>query len=103
MSQTFQYDALDVLTRAEKKADDWWTSTLKNAKARTDMDQAMIDNAFKNDKQFMTHAGDVFRTNADNVYRGTRATYDTILEPDRYDMQKKAYGRDGLRAQDEGW
>jgi hypothetical protein len=63
----------------------------------------MFDNAFKNDKQFMTHAGDVFRTNADNVYRGTRATYDTILEPDRYDMQKKAYGRDGLRAQDEGW
>ncbi|PUE15490.1 hypothetical protein [Limnohabitans sp. WS1] len=103
MSQTFQHDPLDVLTRAEKSADDWWTSTLKNAKARTDLDQQHWDNAFKNDKQFMTHGSDLFKTNSENTYRGTRAQYDTMLEPDRYDTQKSVYGRDNLRAQDETW
>jgi hypothetical protein len=28
MSQTFQYDPLEILNRAEKSADDWWTSTV---------------------------------------------------------------------------
>lgn len=103
MSQTFKYDALDILDRAGKSANDWWSNTIKNAKARTDLDQQHWDNAFKNDKQFMTHGSDVFKTNADNVYRGTRAQYDTMLEPDRYDTQKSVYGRDNLRAQDETW
>jgi hypothetical protein len=64
------------------------------------MDQAMLDNAFKNDKQFQTYGSDLFKTNAENVFRGTKATYDTMLEPDRYDTQKLTYGRDGLRARD---
>lgn len=101
MSQTFQYDPLDVLERAEKSADSWWTNTLKNAKARTDMDQSLLDNAFKNDKQFMTHESDLFKTNNENVYKGTKASYDTLLEPERFDAQKSVYTRDGLKALDQ--
>lgn len=103
MSQTFKYDALDILDRAGKSANDWWSNTIKNAKARTDLDQQHWDNAFKNDKQFMTHGSDVFKTNSDNVYRGTKAQYDTMLEPGRYNTQQSVYGRDNLRAQDETW
>lgn len=101
MSQTFQYDPLDVLNRAEKSADEWWSNTLKSAKARTDLDQQHFENAFKNDKQFMTHESDLFKTNNENVYKGTKASYDTLLEPERYDAQKSVYTRDGLKALDQ--
>jgi hypothetical protein len=100
MSRTFQYDTLDVLNRAEKSADDWWANTLKNAKARTDLDQQEFKNAFENDKTMQTYGSDLFKTNNENIYKGTKASYDTMLEPDRYNTQKLTYGRDGLRAQD---
>jgi hypothetical protein len=101
MSNTFQYDPLDILDRAEKSADNWWSRTLDNAKKRTDMDQTLQDNAFKNDKRFMTYGSDVFKTNAENVFHGTKAAYDTALEPDRYDTQKAVYGRTGLQARNQ--
>ncbi len=101
MSQTFQYDPLEILNRAEKSADDWWTSTVRSAKARTDLDQQHFENAFKNDKQFMTHESDLFKTNNENVYKGTKASYDTLLEPERFDAQKSVYTRDGLKALDQ--
>lgn len=101
MSRTFQYDTLDVLNRAEKSADDWWANTLKNAKARTDLDQQEFKNAFENDKTMQTYGSDLFKTNNENIYKGTKASYDTLLEPDRYDAQSAVYGRDGLRARDQ--
>lgn len=101
MSHTFKYDPLDILDRAEKSADEWWSNTLKSAKARTDLDQQHFENAFKNDKQFMTHESDLFKTNNENVYKGTKANYDTMLEPDRYDTQKAVYGRNGLAARNQ--
>ena len=101
MSSTFRYDPLDILNKAEKSADDWWSNTLKNAKARTDLDQQQFKNAFENDKTMQTYGSDLFKTNAENVYKGTKASYDTLLQPDRYDAQRAVYGRDGLRAKDQ--
>ena len=97
----FKYDTLDILDRAEKSASDWWSKTLDNAKKRTDMDQQLFKSAFDNDKLMRTHEGDVFRTGAENVYRGTKANYDTMLEPDRYNRDKSQMGRDTLRNDDE--
>lgn len=88
MADVFKYDTLDILNKADKGASDWWANTLDNAKKRTDMDQTMFENAFKNDKTFQTHGSDVFKTNADNVYLGTKANYNTLLEPDRYNRDK---------------
>jgi len=99
----FQYDALDILDRADKSASDWWSNTLANAKKRTDMDQALFENAFKNDKTYQTHASDVFKTGAENVYKGVQASNNTMLEPDRYNWNKAVYGRDTLSADDQAW
>lgn len=99
----FKYDTLDILDRAEKSASDWWSKTLDNAKKRTDMDQQLFKSAFDNDKLMRTHEGDVFRTGAENVYHGTKANYDTMLEPDRYNRDKSQMGRDTLRSDDESW
>lgn len=98
MSQTFQYDALEVLNRAQRSADEWWSNTLNNAKKRTDLDQTHLDNAFKNDERAVTYAPKIWATNAENIYKGTKAQYDTMLEPDRYDKQHEVYGRDASSA-----
>lgn len=95
---TFQYDALEVLNRAQRSADDWWSNTLNNAKKRTDLDQTHMDNAFKNDERQATYAPKVWATNAENMFKGTKAQYDTMLEPDRYERQHAVYGRDASEA-----
>ncbi len=99
MSNTFQYDPLEVLNRAQRSADDWWSNTLNNAKKRTDLDQTHLDNAFKNDERQATYAPKIFATNAINQHLGTKAQYDTMLEPDRYDKMHAVYGRDASEAQ----
>lgn len=48
-----------------------------------------------------TYGSDLFKTNNENIYKGTKAGYDTMLEPDRYNAQSAVYGRDGLRAKDQ--
>lgn len=98
MSNTFQYDPLEVLNRAQRSADDWWSNTLNNAKKRTDLDQTHLDNAFKNDERQATYAPKIFATNAINQHLGTKAQYDTMLEPDRYDKMHAVYGRDASEA-----
>lgn len=92
MSQTFKYDPLEVLSRAEKDAGDWWSKTIDNAKKRTQLDQQHFDNAFKNDRLMQTYSSDLFKTNAENAFKGSKAVYDAMLEPDRYDTQKATYG-----------
>lgn len=98
MSQTFKYDPLEVLNRAERGADEWWSNTLSNAKKRVDLDQTMLDNAFKNDERQATYAPKIWSTNQENIYKGTKAGYDTMLEPDRYDKMHETYGRDASSA-----
>ncbi len=98
MSQTFKYDPLEVLSRAEKDSGDWWSNTLNNAKKRVELDQQVFDNGFKNDRLMQTYSSDLFKTNAENAFKGTKAVYDTMLEPDRYDKQHAVYGRDASSA-----
>lgn len=79
MSSMFQYDPMDILTRAQKSADESWDNTLNFARKRAELDQQAMDNAFKNDKQFNTHGTDLFKTNNMNQSAGLKAANESFV------------------------
>lgn len=59
-AQSSVYNPMDVLERAHRSADSWWSNTLDNARKRADLDQIQEEDAWFNRCMYQT-GGDVNR------------------------------------------